>query len=484
MIVRAFIALLMVGALVLSGCGSGGGGSSVPTPPGSGGTDTGTGGTTPPPPTTPGDLGALDDTGDLLGSAGDNWYYTKAAAINTAGQIVGQSNNGSPVKGAFLWDPVTGAMSFLGMHVGAYDDYYGLKSTPSTKFLIYSEATAINDSGVIIGNTTTGTGWPNETEKRAFAWDSARGFMDLAPPPYFDSSGKLVSKPFSEVADINNLGNVVLTAEDATGKHAYFWDGTSFALATFEREDTSTVDVLVPVLQLMGAIVNANAEAVAINENRQAVINSGGTAVFHDLVIDVVESLNHLPGASSTVAVDINNQGAGRGHIVGNSGSHGFFWDGGSMYPIDTLGGASSEAVDLNDQDQVVGNSETAEGNTHAFLWRLGASGKGIITDLGTLGGANSFATAVNDAGQVVGYSETGETYSEGGITVNVVHAFLWANGVMYDLGTHNDFYTFPFIPPYPFSEAVAINNGGDVAGNSQTINAHYRGFYLSPTFP
>jgi probable HAF family extracellular repeat protein len=154
------------------------------------------------------------------------------------------------------------------------------------------------------------------------------------------------------------------------------------------------------------------------------------------------------------------------------------------MYPIDTLAGDSSEAVDLNDLDQVVGNAKTADGSTHAFLWRLGAGGKGVITDLGTLGGANSFAVAINDAGQVAGYSETGETYSEGGITVNVQRAFLWNNGTMYDMGTHNDFFSYPFLPPYPNSEAVGINASGEVAGNSITINSHPRGFSLSPTFP
>jgi probable HAF family extracellular repeat protein len=431
-------------------------------------------------------LGALTDLGDLLGSTGDNWYYTKAAAINDAGQVVGQSNAGSPVKAAFMWDPVSSTMTELGIHSGAYDDYYGLKTTPSTNFFIYSEAVGINNSGLVIGHSTTGTGWPNEAEKRAFFWHPTYGHIDLAPPPYVDSNGKTIIKSFSEAADINNLGEVVLTADDEKGRHAYYWDGvlTNTRTVTLTREDATTLDVVIPKLVMLGRIINQDGEAVAINENGQAVINSGGTAVFHDLNVDVIESLNHLPGASSTKAVDINNQGSGRGHIVGTSGNRGFFWDGGAMYPIDTLGGDSSEAVDINDLDQVVGNAMTAGGSTHAFLWRLGAGGKGVITDLGTLGGANSFAVAINDAGQIAGYSETGETYSEGGITVNVQHAFLWHDGTMYDLGTHNDFFNYPFIPPYPNSETVGINSSGEVAGNSITINSHPRGFSLSPIFP
>jgi hypothetical protein len=54
----------------------------------------------------------------------------------------------------------------------------------------------------------------------------------------------------------------------------------------------------------------------------------------------------------------------------------------------------------------------------------------------------------------------------------------------MYDLGTHNDFYDYAFVPSYPFSEGVGINATAEVAGNSITINEHYRGFFLSPEFP
>jgi probable HAF family extracellular repeat protein len=123
-------------------------------------------------------------------------------------------------------------------------------------------------------------------------------------------------------------------------------------------------------------------------------------------------------------------------------------------------------------------------GATHAILWTLGADKKGVIKDLGTLGGENSMALKINEAGQVIGWSETGDFYEEQGVRVPVRHAFLWDSGIMYDLGVHNDFYNYPFIPSHPFSEAVALNELGDVAGNSITINSFFRGFYLKPVFP
>ncbi len=154
------------------------------------------------------------------------------------------------------------------------------------------------------------------------------------------------------------------------------------------------------------------------------------------------------------------------------------------MYPVNDLGGGSSEVTDINNSDQVVGGAKTTAGAIHAILWTLGADKKGIVRDLGTLGGANSFATAINEAGQVAGYSETGTFYTEQGVTLPIRHAFLWNKGAMYDLGVHNNFYHYPFVQPFPFSEAVDINGKGEVCGNSITINAHYRGFFLSPVFP
>src|SRR5690348_8729868 len=71
-----------------------------------------------------------------------------------------------------------------------------------------------------------------------------------------------------------------------------------------------------------------------------------------------------------------------------------------TFVPLGHLGGGHTRAYGLNDSGQVVGCSDTALLNSHAFLWQSGA-----MTDLGTLGGSNSVAYGINNSGYVVGAS-------------------------------------------------------------------------------
>jgi probable HAF family extracellular repeat protein len=163
----------------------------------------------------------------------------------------------------------------------------------------------------------------------------------------------------------------------------------------------------------------------------------------------IVTTFSPLPGAVP-LAADLNDQG--QVLFSASSGPDTEFeitrlWQiGGAFTDLGRgLGGVRTRGVDLNEQGQVVGYSQTATGELHAFLWQ-----DGEITDLGTLGGANSSALGINERGQVFGTSETadGET-----------HAFFWEDGEMTDLGRL----------PGPTDEAVAraINDRGQVVGTS-----------------
>jgi probable HAF family extracellular repeat protein len=75
------------------------------------------------------------------------------------------------------------------------------------------------------------------------------------------------------------------------------------------------------------------------------------------------------------------------------------------------------------------------------------------MLDLGTLGGAFSLATAVNDHDQVVGRSVTADGQE--------VHSFVWDRGTMIDLDVAAGLAPFPFEQTRTFN----INNRGEILG-------------------
>lgn len=180
-------------------------------------------------------------------------------------------------------------------------------------------------------------------------------------------------------------------------------------------------------------------------------------------------------GGAYSIALGINSQG----HVVGAADlageprrRHAFLWADGTMVDLGTLGGALSTAWAINDGDDIVGEAQLdVQGCTYPFLFRGGfmlqfptdgacgvafdinGSGEAVgsveahpspevifrpvlftlsgAQDLGTLGGSSGDALAINNDGDIVGDSETGDLSPSG---ASVFHAFLYSNGQMNDL--------------------------------------------------
>jgi probable HAF family extracellular repeat protein len=103
----------------------------------------------------------------------------------------------------------------------------------------------------------------------------------------------------------------------------------------------------------------------------------------------------------------INDRGQVMGRVQNEAGDNeAATWRLGddAVTKLGTLGGDYSEGIAINERGDIAGNSATADGEEHGFLWR-----DGEMIDLGTLGGVRSWVADLNDRGDVVGTSITAE---------------------------------------------------------------------------
>jgi probable HAF family extracellular repeat protein len=143
-----------------------------------------------------------------------------------------------------------------------------------------------------------------------------------------------------------------------------------------------------------------------------------------------------------------------------------FFWENGKMLDMGTLGGVLGQSFALNNGGQVAGYSDLAgDQSCHPFLWDK----TGGMKDLGTLGGDSGLAYFVNDAGEVVGSANVPGAFGCDNGAQN--HAFLWRNGVMTDLGAPDG---------DTCSGAAAINSKGQIVGGGDDCNGGLQHAFLS----
>ena len=286
----------------------------------------------------------------------------------------------------------------------------------------YSEATAINDSGQVVGSS-----W-SSGYARAFRY-SGGVMTDLGGPSGYEGA---------EAYDIDASGHVAATVAipgyiaraaeydgswhtlaKLTGAGDYYWaygsndNGLSVGLQRWDNGGGSyswlpvEYNANTHTTLSLGSLGSDNGQANAVNNSNVAVghsVNaSGKSRAFRYTDGGGMTDLNVGDGS---VAWDINNDG----DIVG-SGYNGYAWlrtSAGLVTSLGALGGTSSEAYAVNSSDWVVGMARTADNAQHAFVYR-----NGTMTDLNSLlpagtGWTLTVASDINTSGQIVGYGTYG----------------------------------------------------------------------------
>jgi len=182
---------------------------------------------------------------------------------------------------------------------------------------------------------------------------------------------------------------------------------------------------------------------------------------------NAINAQGDLAGVSDNGAMD---------PLTGTAEAHAVLWKNRQLTNLGTLGGNESQALSLNNRDQVTGVAANAtldafsmlgwETQARAFLWQ-----DGVMRDLGTLGGPDSFGWFINSRGQVAGVSYT-SAIPDPVTKQPPSDVFLWQNGKMRDLGNLGG-----SVPT--FGGVTALNDRGEIVGQSDLKGNHVAHPYL-----
>lgn len=306
------------------------------------------------------DLGFVWDRG--LGLCDLGWVRAPTS-INAQGLVGGEHR--SPVADelseAFLWEPATGVRS-----MGQPTDRDGF------------HLVAVNDAGQFAGTATNGES-DDYLPSEAYAWDPSTGWTGLGRE--------------SEVADLNDAGQILVSTSGSDPEHILVWTPGSPPrdIGTGHSGDLNNAGQVV-----WGSYPNPG------NDEQQTHLWDPATDTRTEIPISQPSGLND------------EGQVVGERDIASEQ-THAVVWSAAEgLTDLGTLPGDTwSSARGINQLGHVIGLSgtgasdgEVEDGRFHAFVWDPDAG----MRDLGVLSPSESSeAVAINDAGQVVGWSGFGD---------------------------------------------------------------------------
>ena len=302
-----------------------------------------------------------------------------------------------------------------------------------------SAAFWINAKGWITGNSENGETdplIPGVPEIRAVRWKDGqiRDLGTLGGSTSFaqaiNNRGQITGLALNPISDPYSYYYVFLYGfSNGSQTRGFFWD---------EKDGMQDIGTLGGP-DAFPSLINQRGQVAGFSYTN-SIPNSTPPFVptFHPFLWEKGKGMKDLGSLGGTQTASVNGLNE-RGEVVGglllpgDVINHPFLWDGEKLTdltapPFSATG--KGEARWINEAGEVVGNAElsgSCDGlglRMHAFLWRNGA-----MTDLGKIAGTpNSQADFINSKTQIVGGSWSCDT--------SVLNAFLWEDGSIVDLNT------------------------------------------------
>jgi probable HAF family extracellular repeat protein len=276
-----------------------------------------------------------------------------------------------------------------------------------------SYAVAVNASGQVAGNYKSADG-----VQHLVRWSG--GNMT----PLADSA---------QATDLNDAGDVVGWLLDEKGTEAFIYTDRLYLFNL--PEGSSRAYAVDSEGRVTGRYTG---------ETEQAFLDEDGTSLM-------------LAPDLDAYAIDMNDAGQILIKELRAGGFHTLLRQtDGSLVDLGTLGGASTQAMDMNESGQIVGWSQTSDGKYQAFSWE-----NGVMKALAEPRWTYSSALAVDDSGNILIKATAG---TEKGV-------YLLKDGELNDLeGLGLD-----------YVEVSDMNNQGQIVGWTVTAGGNFQAFLATP---
>ncbi len=363
----------------------------------------------------------VTNIGDLLAAQGYGATYgSTPLGLNQLGQVVGFYNSaasfGSQVP--YVYSPNTGVLSLS--QVAPY---------------FTTQANAINDSGIVVGDGGATPGG----DLNAFVYDSTtQAFSYISPSVVSNGVNTPVATNFSNISNSGlAIGYVGYAAQSSTNTGTRAFRGLTYNTLTGAAADVgtpfsgptvvgnlSTNQNIVQGVNNFGVLVGSGPNTggtsgtAAVNNTRvyyRATPSSGGTYSYTDLT-PLFQAADPQYSGTSASGIFIDDLGNISGNYILSSATNrrGFLYDASTGVSV-TIGDASTKPIingitDINGSPVLFGSTQTTGGYTLAMIYQNGS----MVDISGALAGTAYSAYTLTEA---KGLNANGDLIAVGRLT-------------------------------------------------------------------